>query len=195
MQKSLWANTITLPKYKKLDGDIKTDVLVIGGGICGILCAYFLKTAGVDCILVEKRQITQGTTCNTTGKITVQHGLIYDYIIQHFGKETAQKYYMANNTAIKYYEELCKNIDCDFKKITSYTYSMNRAEKIENEINNYRAQLKNQNVVDVNNKEYDYQMGVHYMDLIGECEKLGDYVVNVVEARTNVKEKKVGDNR
>ena len=51
-------------------------------------------------------------------------------------------------------------------------------------------QLKNQNVLDVNNKEYDYQMGVHYMDIIGECEKLGDYVVNVVEASSNVKEKK-----
>ena len=72
---------------------------------------------------------------------------------------------------------------------------VNKSFNIENEMNNYRAQLKNQNVVDVNNKEYDYQMGVHYMDIIGECEKLGDYVVNVVEARTNVKEKKVGDNR
>ena len=49
---------------------------------------------------------------------------------------------------------------------------------------------KNQNVLDVNNKEYDYQMGVHYMDIITECEKLGDYVVNVVEAGSNVKEKK-----
>lgn len=67
---------------------------------------------------------------------------------------------------------------------------VNKSFNLENEINNYRSQLKNQNVVDVNNKEYDYQMGVHYMDLIGECEKLGDYVVNVVEARTNVKEKK-----
>ena len=72
---------------------------------------------------------------------------------------------------------------------------VNKSFNIENEMNNYRAQLKNQNVVDVNNKEYDYQMGVHYMDIIGECEKLGDYVVNVVEARTNVKEKKIGDNR
>ena len=72
---------------------------------------------------------------------------------------------------------------------------VNKSFNIENEMNNYRAQLKNQNVVDVNNKEYDYQMGVHYMDLIGECEKLGDYVVNVVEARTNVKEKKTNDNR
>lgn len=66
----------------------------------------------------------------------------------------------------------------------------NQTFNIETEINNYRNQLKNQNILDVNNKEYGYQMGVHYMDLIGECEKLGDYVVNVVEAQTDVREKK-----
>ena len=77
----------------------------------------------------------------------------------------------------------------------NHVVDVNKTFNLENEINNYRAQLKNQNVVDVNNKEYDYQMGVHYMDIIGECEKLADYVVNVVEARTNVKEKKTNDNR
>lgn len=62
---------------------------------------------------------------------------------------------------------------------------------IENEINNYRNQLKNQNILNVNNKEYDYQMGVYFMDIIGECEKLGDYVVNVVEASADIiKERK-----
>jgi phosphate:Na+ symporter len=66
----------------------------------------------------------------------------------------------------------------------------NKSFNLEIEINNYRSQLKNQNVVDVNNKEYDYQMGVHYMDIISECEKLGDYVINVVEARTDMKEKR-----
>ena len=71
-----------------------------------------------------------------------------------------------------------------------HVVDVNKSFNIENEINNYRNQLKNQNVLDVNNKEYDYQMGVHYMDIIGECEKLGDYVVNVVEASSNVKEKK-----
>ncbi|MBQ8265606.1 MAG: Na/Pi cotransporter family protein [Bacteroides sp.] len=76
-----------------------------------------------------------------------------------------------------------------------HVVDVNKTFNLENEINNYRAQLKNQNVVDVNNKEYDYQMGVHYMDIIGECEKLADYVVNVVEARTNVKEKKTNENR
>jgi len=60
---------------------------------------------------------------------------------------------------------------------------INKSFNIENEINN-------QNILDVNNKEYDYQMGVYYMDIIAECEKLGDYVVNVVEASSDVKEKK-----
>ena len=67
---------------------------------------------------------------------------------------------------------------------------INKSLNIDTEINNYRNQLKNQNIVDVNNKAYDYQMGVRYMDLIGECEKLGDYVVNVVEAHRDVKNKK-----
>lgn len=66
----------------------------------------------------------------------------------------------------------------------------NKSFNIENEINNYRNQLKDQNIVDVNNKAYDYQMGVYYMDIIAECEKLGDYVVNVVEASSDIKEKK-----
>ena len=65
----------------------------------------------------------------------------------------------------------------------------NRSFNLETEINNYRNQLKTQNIFDVNNKEYDYQMGVWYMDLIVECEKLGDYVVNVVEARMGTRQK------
>ena len=67
---------------------------------------------------------------------------------------------------------------------------INKSFNIENEINNYRNQLKNQNILDVNNKEYDYQMGVYYLDISAECENLGDYVVNVVEASSDVKEKK-----
>lgn len=59
---------------------------------------------------------------------------------------------------------------------------INKSFNIEHEINNYRTQLKNQNLVDINNKVYDYQLGVFYMDLISECEKLGDYVINVIES-------------
>ena len=77
------------------------------------------------------------------------------------------------------------------EKPEHHSIDVNKSFNIENEINNYRNQLKNQNILDVNNKEYDYQMGVYYMDIIAECEKLGDYVVNVVEASSDVKEKKL----
>ena len=67
------------------------------------------------------------------------------------------------------------------------SYDINRTFNIENEINNFRNQLKAQNIVDINNHEYTYAVGTIYMDLINECEKLGDYVVNVVEARMNLR--------
>ena len=67
------------------------------------------------------------------------------------------------------------------------SFDINRTFNIEHEINNYRNQLKSQNIVDVNNHEYTYAVGTIYMDLINECEKLGDYVVNVVEARMGVR--------
>ncbi len=66
---------------------------------------------------------------------------------------------------------------------------VNRSFNIENEINNYRTQLKSQNISDVNNHEYTYAIGTMYMDIVSECEKLGDYVINVVEARMGTKQR------
>ncbi|MCD8292415.1 MAG: Na/Pi cotransporter family protein [Prevotellaceae bacterium] len=68
---------------------------------------------------------------------------------------------------------------------------INKSYNIENEINNYRKQLKSQNIVDISNKEYDYQIGVYYMDIITECERLSDYIINAVEADNDIKRKKV----
>ena len=69
------------------------------------------------------------------------------------------------------------------------SFDVNRTFNIENEINNYRTQLKSQNINDINNHEYTYAVGTIYMDIINECEKLGDYVVNVVEARMGMRQK------
>ena len=69
------------------------------------------------------------------------------------------------------------------------SYDVNRTFNIENEINNFRNQLKAQNIIDINNHEYTYAEGTVYMDLINECEKLGDYVVNVVEARMGTRQR------
>lgn len=88
------------------------------------------------------------------------------------------------NLADEAMEQMLKVVD----KSTSQHIDVNKSYNIENEINNYRNQLKNQNIIDVNNKMYDYQIGVYYMDIIAECEKLGDYIVNVIEA-TGAKEK------
>ena len=69
------------------------------------------------------------------------------------------------------------------------SYDVNRTFNIENEINNFRNQLKAQNIIDINNHAYTYAEGTVYMDLVNECEKLGDYVVNVVEARMGTRQR------
>ena len=71
------------------------------------------------------------------------------------------------------------------------SFDVNRTFNIEHEINNYRNQLKSQNITDINNHQYTYAVGTIYMDIINECEKLGDYVVNVVEARMGTRQKEV----
>jgi phosphate:Na+ symporter len=68
-------------------------------------------------------------------------------------------------------------------------FDINRTFNIENEINNFRNQLKSQNIIDVNNHAYTYAVGTIYLDIINECEKLADYVVNVVEARMGIRQK------
>lgn len=134
MIESVWSKSVDLPEFEKLSGDKTTDVLIIGGGICGILCAYFLKKSGVDCVLVEADRLACGVTKNTTAKITVLHGLIYDKLIKSIGKDAAQKYFYANNFALEKYAALCKNIDCDYEVKSAYTYSLNDRSKIEKEV-------------------------------------------------------------
>lgn len=134
MKKSVWSENVTLPEFQKLRGEIKTDVLIIGGGLAGILCAKFLQNAGVDYVLVEGNKISSGITKNTTAKITSQHGLIYSKIIKDYGKELAKMYMNANNDALSVYEDMCKEIDCDFEKRDAYTYSLKSREKVEDEV-------------------------------------------------------------
>lgn len=131
---SIWSAETKLPEFQKLNGDIKTDVLIIGGGISGILTAYMLKQQGIDCIVAEGDKICSGTTKNTTAKITSQHGLIYQDIIKNIGKEKTKMYYEINQTAIDKYRELCQGIDCDFKTADNYVYSVGDKEKLEREL-------------------------------------------------------------
>ena len=79
---SIWSKTTKIPQFQSLAGDKKTDVLIIGGGMAGILCAHFLEENGVDYMLVEGNRIGEGVTKNTTAKITSQHGLIYHKLLK-----------------------------------------------------------------------------------------------------------------
>ncbi|MBQ8603740.1 MAG: FAD-dependent oxidoreductase [Oscillospiraceae bacterium] len=131
---SIWEDTSRCVHFSALKGNKSTDVLIVGGGIAGILCAHKLKKAGVDCILVEAAEICGGITKNTTAKITLSHGLIYDKMIRRFGEDKARLYAEAQRDAIKEYAQLCQDIDCDFKSRDSYVYSLDDRKKIEKEV-------------------------------------------------------------
>lgn len=131
---SIWTKTAQLPQFEPLRSDLNTDVLIIGGGLAGVLCAYKLARAGVDYALVEADRICSGITKNTTAKITSQHGLIYDKLIREFGAERARLYLEANQGALEEYRALCKNIDCDFQEQDAFVYSIDKRWKLEREL-------------------------------------------------------------
>lgn len=131
---SVWSNSITIPTFPQLQKDMQTDVLIIGGGIAGILCAHALKEAGVNYTLVEANHICSGITQNTTAKITIQHGLIYHKLIKKFGLEKTRMYLDANEAALQEYRKLGSTINCDFEAKDSYVYTVNHPQKIESEL-------------------------------------------------------------
>ena len=79
---SLWNATAQKGSFPVLEGDIRTDVVIVGGGLAGVMCLKELNDRGVDCVLLEAKTIGSGVTSNTTAKITIQHGLIYDKLIK-----------------------------------------------------------------------------------------------------------------
>ena len=135
---SLWQANTKLPEFPKLDRDTKTDVLIIGGGIAGILTAYFLHQNGVKYILMEKDRICSGTTQNTTAKITFQHGLVYQKILKSNSTEAAQKYLNVNKIAFEKYAEMCHNIECNYEIKDNYVYSVSDRKKLKSEMNALR---------------------------------------------------------
>ena len=134
LMNSVWSDHINIPQFPQLKKDINTEVLIVGGGMCGILCAYFLKEKGIDYVLVEGERIGQGITKNTTAKITSQHGLIYDKLIKNAGIEKAKMYLQSNEDALAKFRELCKNIKCDFEQKDAYTYSLSDEKQLEDEV-------------------------------------------------------------
>ena len=82
---TFWTDSIKLPSFPAMEHDIRADVLVIGGGLAGLLCAHHLRLAGLDVVVVEADTIGSGVTGRTTAKITTQHGVIYQTIAKRYG--------------------------------------------------------------------------------------------------------------
>ena len=138
MQGSLWKQT-HLPVFPRLQGEEHCDVLIIGGGLCGVLCAYYLKQAGVDVLLLEAERIADGNSGNTTGKVTVLQGLRYDQLLHRRGRESALMYLTAAKDALEEYRRLAKRYAFDFENRAACTYSFDDRDGIEREAIALRA--------------------------------------------------------
>ncbi|MGO4539176.1 FAD-dependent oxidoreductase [Paenibacillus sp. 2TAB19] len=139
---SYWIHsTDKLPTFPKLEQDLSTDAVVVGGGISGITTAYLLAKEGLKVVLLEAGVLLNGTTGHTTAKITAQHDLIYDELVTKEGVEKAALYYKACEDALQFIEKNVEKykIDCGFTKQSAYVYTNSEPylAKLEKEIAAY----------------------------------------------------------
>lgn len=137
---SLWTDSVPklVESFPSLEEDISCDVCIIGGGITGISCAYYLSKHGLKVVVLEKDNLSYQTTGHTTAKITSQHGLFYDYLMQSYDKSFAKSYLEANEKAIQNIQDIIEenHISCDFEKTDAYVYTNDpsQVEKIKQEV-------------------------------------------------------------
>ena len=132
---SIWKKMNHNPEKLAFSGHIQTEAAVIGGGMAGILTAFFLQEAGVKTILLEAGHIGEGQTGNTTAKITAQHGLLFDGLTASQGAQRAALYAKANQAGVEEYRRLVKQMDitCDWQDTFSCVCSTRDRELMEKE--------------------------------------------------------------
>ena len=131
---SLWLSDNEILKSidvnTQLTEDITTDICIIGAGIFGLTCAYYLTKLGYNVTVLEKSTISSKATGHTTGKITSQHGLFYDYLMNSYSPKFAKDYLDVNEKAIQNIKNIIdeENIKCDFKYQNSFVYTTKKDE-------------------------------------------------------------------
>ena len=136
---SYWIDsTKSLEGFNSIDKNYTADVCIIGAGITGLSTGYYLTKRGLKVIIIDKDNIGMKASGNTTAKITLQHNLIYNYLINSYGKDFALKYFESNKQAISNIKDIIdsENIDCDFEYQPNIVYTTNKTEltKIYDEI-------------------------------------------------------------
>ena len=121
---SIWARSCFIPARERLNGDMETEIAVIGGGMAGLLTAYLLQKEGRQVTVLEARCIGGGQTQNTTAKITSQHGMVYCKLVNMLGEEKARQYARANQKAVEEFRRLImeEGISCDFEERDAFVY-------------------------------------------------------------------------
>ena len=119
--------SIVNSKFESLSKNINTDVCIIGAGIFGMTCGYYLSKAGLNVSIIEKNEIGHKTTGHTTAKITSQHGLFYTYLVETYGEGFAKDYLSANQEAIENIKNIIddEKINCDFERQSNFVYTTN----------------------------------------------------------------------
>lgn len=128
---SYWQNSINKTlTFDKIDGNYECDICIIGAGLTGLSCGYYLSNLGFNVIIVDKDNIGQKASGNTTGKITYGHNLIYDYLIRSYGEKFAKAYLNANKDAISNIKNIIdtEKINCDYETVSNYVYTTNQSE-------------------------------------------------------------------
>ncbi len=122
---SYWIGSTPETDYPELNENIKTDILVVGGGITGIATAYMLQKEGLDVVIIDANRIVQSTSGHTTAKITSLHSVKYAKLVKQLGEEGAGKYGEINEKAISMIEDIIKenNIQCDFSRQPNFVYT------------------------------------------------------------------------
>lgn len=128
--KPIWLDNLNMDEFPSLNDNINTEVLVIGGGIAGILCAYQLTSKGIDTILVEQNRIGMGIIKGSTATISAQQDVLYQDLIKSIGQDNAKLFLEANLLAIDQYRNLADRIDFDFKEVGCIAYSQTDLNKI-----------------------------------------------------------------
>lgn len=124
-QRSFWLDSAPPSQFPQLKENIDCDVAIVGGGIAGITVAYKLKQAGLSVAVLEKNTIASGTTAGATGKVTMQHGLIYAELLRRFGDELTRRYAALSRKAFDDIRSLVKekNIACDWHDADNFVYT------------------------------------------------------------------------